>query len=110
MKEDYPLFVKWFEATDWVLDTVEKFPKHTRFTLSGRIANLTLDVMEGIIEAIYTKERAHILDRTNLYVEKMRVLLRLAYRRKYLSTAQYEHASLLLDESGKMLGGWRKVP
>lgn len=109
MKEDYPLFVKWFEASEWILEMIEKFPKSTRFTMSGRIANMTLDVMEGIIEAIYTKDRAHILDRTNLYIEKMRVMFRLAYRRKYLSAAQYEHASGLLDESGRMLGGWKKA-
>jgi hypothetical protein len=60
MKEDYPLFVKWFEATDWILDTVEKFPKSVRFTVSGRIANMALDVMEGIIEAIYTKPGVYI--------------------------------------------------
>ena len=53
MKEDYPLFVKWFEASEWILDLLEKFPKSTRFTISGRIANMTLDVMEGIVEAIY---------------------------------------------------------
>jgi len=27
MKEGFPIFVKWFDATDWILDTVEKFPK-----------------------------------------------------------------------------------
>jgi secreted Zn-dependent insulinase-like peptidase len=108
MKEDYPLFVKWFEATDWILDTVEKFPKSVRFTVSGRIANMALDVMEGIIEAIYTKNRAYILERINLYIEKLRVMFRLSYKRRYLSKQQYEYVSELLNETGKMIGGWKK--
>ena len=62
MKEDYPVFVKWSDATDWILDTVEKFPKSVRFTISGRIGNITLNVMEGIIEAIYSKDRSRILE------------------------------------------------
>jgi hypothetical protein len=108
MKEDYPVFVKWLEATDWILDTVEKFPKSARFTISNRIANLTLDVMEGIIEAIYTRERSYILDRVNIYIEKLRVLFRISFKRKYISGRQFEFVSGLIDETGRMLGGWRK--
>ena len=70
MKEDYPIFVKWTDAADWILDTVEKFPKSARFTLAGRIGNLTLDVMQGIVEAIYTKHRSHILERVSLYIRR----------------------------------------
>ncbi|MBU4184727.1 MAG: diversity-generating retroelement protein Avd [Desulfobacteraceae bacterium] len=108
MKEDFPIFVKWFDTTDWILDTVEKFPKSVRFTISGRMANMTLDVMEGIIEAIYTKDRSYILDRLNLYIEKLRVMFRITYKRKYISAKQYEHVSGLLNETGKMIGGWKK--
>lgn len=107
MKEDYPLFVKWIETTDWLLDMVEKFPKSVRFTLSGRIANLSLDVLEGIVEAIYRKDRAQVLDRLNLTLEKLRVLFRVGYRRKYFSERQYTHGSELFDEVGRMIGGWR---
>lgn len=108
MKEDFPLFAKWMEATDWILDAVERFPKSVRFTISGRIANMALDVMEGIIEAIYTKNRAPLLERINLDIEKLRVMFRISYRRKYLTMQQYQHISQILNETGKMAGGWRK--
>ena len=108
MNEKFPIFVKWFDATDWILDIVEKFPKSVRFTISGRITNLTLDVMEGIIEAIYTKDRSYILDRINLYIEKLRVMFRITYKRKYISAKQYEYISGRLNETGKMIGGWKK--
>ena len=108
MKEDFPVFVKWSDATDWILDTVEKFPKSVRFTISGRIGNMTLDVLEGIIEAIYSKDRSHILGKLNLNIEKLRVMFRISYRRKYISRSQYEYVSEMLDETGKMLGGWKK--
>ncbi len=106
MKEDYPVFVKWSKVLDWILDRVEKFPKNVRFTLSGRIANISLDILEGLIEAIYIKNRIHILERQNLYIEKLRVLFRICYERHYISIRQYEYITEELDETGRMLGGW----
>jgi len=109
MREDYPLFVHWFDTLNWILDAVERFPKNARFSVASRIADAALDTMDLIIEAIYTKDRGHILDQANLHLERQRVLLRLAHRRRYLSTKQYEFVSQALEEAGRMVGGWRKV-
>lgn len=106
MKEDYPIFVKWLQITDWVMQAMEKLPKSARFTLANRIINLTLDILESIIEAIYTKQRLHILEKINLYMEKLRVLHRICYNRHYLSISQFEYISLEINEAGKMIGGW----
>ncbi len=108
MSEKYPVFVKWFEAVDWILNSVEKFPKSVRFTISSRITNISLDVMERIIEAIYSKNRVHILDQINLDLEKLRVMFRICHRRKYISVKQYEYIGEIVTETGKMIGGWKK--
>ena len=52
-----PLFVLWYDFSKWLLDKTEKFPRKVRFTFSNRIANTALDVMEGIIEARYSREK-----------------------------------------------------
>ena len=108
MKENYPIFVKWIDILDWILDRTEKFPKSVRFTFSSRIAQYSLDVLEGIVEAIYTKDRKHILENLNLYIEKLRVLFRISFKRRYISSAQFEYISLHLNETGRMIGGWKK--
>ncbi len=108
MKEDYPVFVKWELIVDWVLDRCEKFPKNVRFTFSSRISNFTLDVLELIIDAIYTKEKRAILDKINLIIEKLRVLFRISHKRRFLSVTQYEFITRELNEAGRMIGGWRK--
>ena len=108
MKEKYPIFIKWSKLLDWTFDTVEKFPKSVRFTLSTRIVNISLDVLEGIIEAIYAKQKTDILKKLNLYIEKLRVLYRISHDRRYISVRQYEYVSLELDETGRMMGGWIK--
>lgn len=108
MKEKYPIFERWFKILDWILTTVEKYPKSVRFTVSGRVANISLDVMEKIIEAIYTKKRLDILKDINLYIEKLRVLFRISMERKYISVRQYEFISNELNEAGMMIGGWQR--
>ena len=108
MKEDYPLFVHWYKTLDWILSTVERFPRSARFTLGSRLADASLDTMELITEAIYTRSRKQILDRINLCIEKQRVLFRIATDRRYLSLKQHEHIARALDEAGRMAGGWRE--
>lgn len=108
-REEYPLFVHWYKTLDWILTTVEKFPRQARFTVGQRLAELALETVESITEAIYTKRRSHILDRINLALEKQRVLFRIAHDRRYLSTRQYEYIAKALDEAGRMTGGWRKA-
>ena len=108
MRDDYPLFVHWYKTLDWIMSTVENFPKNARFSLASRLADGALDTIELIIEAIYTKDRLHILDKINLYMEKQRVLFRIAHDRRYISTRQYECVAKAIDEAGRMTGGWRK--
>ncbi len=81
---DYPLFVHWQQTLDWILDITERLPQKVRFTLANRIADLSLDILEDIIEAIYQKQRANILRKINLNLEKLRVLFRLCFHLPYL--------------------------
>jgi len=107
--DQYPVFERWCGFLDWILNVTEKYPKSARFTLATRTANHSLDVLEALIDAIYTKDRMHILKQINLYIEKIRILIRIAYRRTYLSSKQYEYASGELAEIGSMVGGWIKA-
>ena len=106
--EALPLFVKWTAFLKWELDTTEKFPKKVRFTFSTRLDNLALDVLELIIEAAYTKRRGALLRKINLNIDKLRVLLRICHELTYLPTQSYKHAIKLLEECGRMAGGWSR--
>ncbi len=108
-RENYPLFVHWAKSLDWILDRCEKMPKYVRFTLSTRIANISLDVLEKIVEAIYRKDRNEMLRYINLQLELLRVLFRICHSRHYISGRQYAYISGAVNEAGKMCGGWLKV-
>lgn len=108
MTDDYPLYVKWRYIVEYLIDICGKYPKNVRFTLCDRIVNISLDVLEAIIEAIYAKKKTDILHNANLYMEKMRALMQISVNKKYISLQQYEHISREINEAGKMLGGWIK--
>lgn len=108
MTDDYPLYVAWRYITEYLIDICGKYPKNVRFTLCDRITNISLDVLESIIEAIYAKQKTDILRTANLYIEKIRALLQISVNKHYISLNQYEHISRRINDAGKMLGGWIK--
>ena len=106
----YPLFEHWYKTAGWILDKCDGMPKHTRFTMAGRIANLALDTLDMINEAIYTKDRKDLLRRVNLNLERLRIFFRLCHDRGYISPTQNLFIQKEINQAGRMCGGWMKEP
>ncbi len=104
--EELPIFVKWLEFLKWLLPILEKFPKKSRFTITNRIENTALNVVELLIEAKYSRDKRPMLKKVNLCFEKMRILLRVSHEMKLIPTKSYHFASKSINETGMMLGGW----
>ena len=93
----------------WLVPTVEKFPRAQKFLLGDRIQSIALDVLEGLVEATYTRNRVPVLRAVNLKLEKLRLLFRLATDLQILDLRRYEHAARSIDEIGRLVGGWLKA-
>ena len=98
-----------YQLINWLMTTVERFPKSQKFLLGDRIQSTALDVLDALIEATYTRDRRDHLARANLGLEKLRFLMRLAFEQKHLDVRRYEHAARAIDEVGRMIGGWAKA-
>lgn len=107
-KKDLPIFIKWMDFLKWLLLTLDSFPKKARFNFSDRIINLALHIVEDLVEARYSKNKGVILRRANMNLEKIRILMRICFEMRFLSGKAYERSSFLINEVGKMLGGWMK--
>ncbi len=103
-----PALERAFQFLVWLVPTVDKFPRSQKFLLGDRIQATSLDVLERLIEATYTKTRARALHDANLAIEKLRFLFRLAHELRYLDGRRYEFAARSLDEVGRLVGGWIK--
>lgn len=105
---EIPLFVLWYRFADWFLDVTDNFPKKARFTFTTRLDGLVLAVLEGIVEAQYTRQKSAKLKEINLKLERLRILLRLCHGKRYLSGSAYERSATEINEAGRMVGGWIK--
>ncbi len=107
-KKDLPIFIKWMDFLKWLLVTLDGFPKKARFNFSDRLTYLSLQIIEDLVEARYNKNKSVVLRRANMNLEKIRILMRICFELRFLSRQGYEHSSVLINEVGKMLGGWMK--
>ncbi len=105
---ELPVFAKWMEFLKWLLTVTDKIPKKARFTVTNRINNLAIDVIEDLTEARYSRNKATILRSANIKLEKLRVLMRIAFESSLIPMATYKHSARELNATGKMLGGWLK--
>ena len=102
------VLVKWYDYANWLLDRIDAFPKNQRFIFGQRMADLVLSILEILVEATYTREKAALLQQANRKMEVLRWLTRMAKDREIITPRQYEFSSERLLECGKMVGGWRK--
>ena len=103
-----PVLEQTYQFILWLIPTIEKFPRSQKFLLGDRIQSTALDVLEGLIEATYTRNRGKLLGRVNLEIERLRFLFRLSTDLKFLDKRRYEFAVRHLDDIGRQVGGWRK--
>jgi len=105
---ELPLFRHWSEFLKWILGRTEKFPRRVRQSMSLRIENTALDILDDIIAARYMRDRMPVLARINLNLERLRVLMRICHERGFLPHDAYEFGARGLVEAGRMTGGWLK--
>lgn len=104
--ESSPIFVKTYAMLRWLLPQTVKFPKAQRFLLAKRIEDAALDFHERIVRAGRPGSSARGLREADIELTKLRLYLRLAADLHLMSVGQYEHVARMVNEIGKLLGGW----
>ena len=93
-----------------MLPKIANFPKDQRFLLADRIERILLDILEMLIEAVYSKNRREILIKINLKLDVLRFMTRIAKDMKYINVRAYDFFCQSALEIGKMVGGWMRTP
>ena len=105
---EYPVIKAMYSLVLEVSKLVKDFPRDSRFILGDRILTNCYEVLEGLIEARYSKKRAALLWAANLRLEKLRYQIRLCLDTKIISAKQYGRLAEAIDQVGRMVGGWLK--
>jgi hypothetical protein len=106
-----PIFVKTYDLIRWLLPRTLKFSREYRFALAVPIQEHAFAVQRYLVEAARTgekREKARLLRQANVELTLLRYKIRLSRDLQVLNFQGYEHAGRLIDEVGRLLGGWQK--
>lgn len=106
--QESPIFVKSFEMLEWLLEHTKKFPRHQRFVMAKRMEEAALSFHDRLVWTTKVTMKEPSLREADFHLERLKIYNRLAMRLKLSSFGQYEHFARLLDELGKLLGGWQR--
>lgn len=110
MSEEMVIFTRTFDFLCWLIPCTMGFPRSQRFVVTKRLQDAALDFYERITEANGCRgpDRLEKLREADVALDKVRHYLRLVHRWEWLSMGQYRHASQMVAELGRLLGGWIK--
>lgn len=85
---------------------IGRFPKTKRHTLGKKLDNLTLEIFELLFSIPNSKNKAEVLNQISIKLDLIKILLRFAKDTQCLKNKNYLELQTVLQETGKMLGGW----
>lgn len=101
-----PAVQKAYDVTKWLIPLVEKFPRSYKFTLGDRIQTTALDLCLALVEGAHARAKERPLHRADRLLDQLRLLARLSWDLRLISARQYEYLTGLIEELGRMIGGW----
>lgn len=107
---DIPIFRKTYDLYKTFYGYRDGVPKQDRHTIFQRCENLILEILEGILAAsqAYKSDKLTTLEKVSVKLNFLRVFLRLMKEVRAIDGKKYVILEGLVDEIGRMLGGWIK--
>lgn len=106
---DSPIFARCDELVRWVLQATVHYPRHYRAALGKATQEATLRLQRELIAAARRRDKRAALQAADESLHELRVLLRQGQALNLMTLGQYAHVTRLVDEVGRLLGGWRKA-
>lgn len=103
-----PIFSRTYDLLRWLIPATVKFPRQHRFVLATTVQQAALKFQEQIIEAVHSRQPKSVLQQADITLSQLRTHLRLCHDLGLFSKGQYQHVAGMVNEIGKLLGGWLK--
>lgn len=107
-ENDIPLLKKSYDLYRTFHEYRKVVPKQDRHTIYERSEQLMLDMIEVFFQAGYTRSdnKTVMLEQASVKLNMLRLLIRLMKDTRTLDTKKYVVLQEMIDEIGRMLGGW----
>jgi hypothetical protein len=106
-----PIFVKTYDLIQWLVPKTTGYSRQYRFSLALPIQQHAFALQRRLVQAAKAGSRAdagRYLNQADVELTLLRYKIRLSRDLNLLQLGNYEHASRLVDEIGRLLGGWMK--
>ncbi len=105
---DSPAFARCDELVLWVLRATVRYPRHYRASLGKATQEAVLALQRHLVAAARRRDKRSALQAADEALHELRLLLRQGHALGLMTMGQYEHVARLVDEVGRLIGGWRK--
>ncbi len=106
--QELPIIQKTNDLIKWYVPILNRLPREHKFMLGDRAIAGLYDLLEGLIQARYSRNKAIQLEALNTQIEILRYQTRLMLDFSLLETKRYEYVSRKINDIGIDLGGWIK--
>lgn len=97
---------KIFDMMDYAYDALAQYPKSEKFALVADIKRCMDQVLERSVEGLKKYYKKTTLQQLDVELEKLRVYIRLSYKKGFLPVKKYNVWSEMVNELGKIIGTW----
>ncbi|MFI5333864.1 MAG: diversity-generating retroelement protein Avd [Chlamydiales bacterium] len=107
---DTPIFHKIYDLYKLLSSYQNSIPKTQRYTLWAKCETTNLAILEKLIETghLLSEDRIRSLHAMSHKLDLLKVLIRLAKDTPAIDQKQYLEIQVIIQEIGKMIGGWIK--
>ena len=96
------------EMHRWFINHTQNMPRSQRFSLGISMEDRLLKILEQLIRAKFSTDKAGFLKDANVELELLRFQVRLAVDVKAFPISSQEHATKLMYGVGSQIGTWMK--
>ena len=90
----------------WLIGHTGKFPRHHRYSLGISMENRLQRILELLLRAKYSRQKAGYLNDANIELEVLRFQIRLSKDLNALPGKSHGYASQTMQSIGSQIGGW----
>lgn len=107
---DVPILKKSIDLYKTYCLYAQGFPKKDKYTIGATCERYLIQMIELLVEASYLpkEEKTTSLKQASNKLEVLKVFIRLLYELKVIDQKKYIQLQSMIQEIGKMFGGWMK--
>ena len=105
---ELPVIQKTYDFIKWYVPILNRLPRSHKFMLGERITTELYDLLEGLINARYSRQKLPLLESLNNKLDLLRYQTRLLHDFDLISLQRYQYISEQLNLIGIELGAWIK--